>query len=367
MQPYHPYQNQYAGVAEKLLNNPKKKGGSRLGAMHSDFAVQFKIDLQKEFPLQDVKTMKMDHIINELLWMLSGSTNVRDLDANNCKIWNDDAFRYYKEKYQQHDLNQIKDAMLMIDEDKEKYEKSLKSDWTRRMRAGEYFDIWLNPKVSREHYYGDLDLIYGHQWRSFSGQVDQIQNVIDKLRTNPDDRRMIVTAWNPSDIEKGNVGLPACHTGFQVYSTEMTDQENYELWMDLGKPKLKTIPIRKLSLHVTLRSNDFFLGNPYNVAQYALMTHILANLTNHVVDELSVLSVDCHLYEPHFDPMKEWLDLFYKLTDSDKDTIRTSAFLPCSGKLIIPNKHERVEDFTINSFKFENYEGRGVIKAELLT
>ena len=345
-----PYQLQYAKITRDLANDPTKVGDSRIGKINSRFAEQLRVDLKREFPLQDIKKIKPSNIIHELIWMIKGDTNIKYLIENKCNIWTDDAYRYYKEKYsverfRKNEVNYINNQMnLPFDHDvsKEKFvEKVLNGDEFQ-------YDSHLY------YVFGDLDRVYGQQWRNFNGKTDQLQNCIDTLKTNPDDRRMIVTAHNPTDIEDENVGLPSCHNYFQFYTTINEDGS------------------RDLSTFVNIRSNDWFLGQPYNMAQYALLTHIIANIVGMGVGELVVNSVDAHLYHAHFDAAETWLERYGKILDDNYVgeqgvNIDWYDILGCKAKLNITRKLRSIDDISIDLFEITNYEPQGFIKAPLLT
>jgi thymidylate synthase len=342
------YQQQYAETLRKLIDFPTKVGESRIGKINSIFSEQMRIDLQKEFPLMDIKKIKFSNIAHELLWMIRGDTNVKYLIENDCHIWTDDAYRYYKEKYAEWE-----DENLTLDvADQIRYLS--KEDFIKKTLKGEE-EIWIG---SHRYLYGDLDRIYGKQWRKFNGRTDQLQNCIDTLIDNPDDRRMIVTAHNPADIEEGIVGLPSCHNYFQFYSTLHEDGS------------------RTLSTFVNIRSNDMFLGNPYNVAQYALLTHIIGSMVNMSPDELVINSVDCHLYHAHFDAAEEWLKRYdYRLKDEFKEFETngegildlSGGFCYCKAEMEVPASLENIDDYSVDDFILMDYEPDKYIKAELLT
>jgi thymidylate synthase len=360
-----PYQLQYAKITRDLANDPTKVGDSRIGKINSRFAEQLRVDLKKEFPLQDIKKIKPSNIIHELIWMIKGDTNIKYLIENGCNIWTDDAYRYYKEKYsterfRKNEVNYISNqTKLPFDHD------LTKEKFIERVLAEDYIQIYEPSQKNNWNYdherddkedyvFGDLDRVYGQQWRNFNGKTDQLQNCIDTLKTNPDDRRMIVTAHNPTDIEDNNVGLPSCHNYFQFYTTINKDGS------------------RDLSTFVNIRSNDWFLGQPYNMAQYALLTHIIANIVGMGVAELVVNSVDAHLYHAHFDAAKTWLERYGKILDDNYVGeqgvfIDWYGILGCKAKLNITRKLRSIDDISIDLFEITNYEPQGFIKAPLLT
>ena len=213
----------------------KKEDRTGTGTI-SIFGHQMRFDLQKGFPLMTTKRVNLDAIIHELLWFIRGDTNIRYLIQNNVNIWNDWPFQNWLNETGKADHYPIhsddrKDMMKMF------IEKVMNDD----------------EFASR---YGDLGPVYGKQWRDFEG-VDQLELVIKDIKTNPNSRRLIVSAWNPKDIPVMiKSGLPPCHTLFQFYVSN-----------------------GKLSCQLYQRSADVFLGVPYNIASYALLTLMIAKVT----------------------------------------------------------------------------------------
>jgi thymidylate synthase len=231
--------------------------------------------------------------------------------------------------------------------------------------------------------FGDLGPVYGAQWRHFGDtSLDQIHEIINTLKTNPNDRRMLCVAYNPDQLE--DMALPPCHVMFQFYTRELTHKErmkifnerymkgeipkkwhdwfkeyskNTEEGMDVSMPSdgsdydLADIPKYGLSCMYTMRSNDEFLGQPYNTPSYAILTCMIAKLVNMIPDELIASLGDCHIYEAHFDAVKEQLSR------------NGSEHLP---KLEIEGNQKTIEDFKYEDFKIMGYEPDPPIKAPLL-
>ena len=351
-----PYQLQYYNITKRLIENPTKVGDSRIGKINSRFAEQLRVDLKKEFPLQDIKKIKPSNIIHELIWMIKGDTNIKYLIENKCNIWTDDAFRYYNEKF----APQLKTDYSIPENQLELNLSLSKKAFIEKILKGDKITFWNKPKsywlgeyIQDTYVFGDLDRVYGQQWRNFNGKTDQLQNCIDTLLSNPDDRRMIVTAHNPTDIEDKNVGLPSCHNYFQFYTVLNEDGS------------------RTLSTFCNIRSNDWFLGQPYNMAQYAMLTHIIANIVGMEVGELVVNSVDAHLYHAHFDAANEWLARFEKIMDDNhvgEQGVHVDMYeaFGCKAKISI-NDMINIDNITANDINITNYESLGFIKAPLLT
>jgi len=357
------YQKQYYDITKRIMEQPHKVGSSRIGDTNSRFCEQMRIDLSKEFPIMDIKWIKFENVVHELLWMVRGETNIKYLIENDCHIWTDDAYRYYKEKYSPQRFYKktnglTKQIPLPFDNEITK-EEFVKRTLERRRLVDEFAikredgmsEIPNRPWVNINYIYGNMDRIYGYQWRRFNGDTDQVQNVIDTLRTNPDDRRMIIIGHNPEDLERGIMGLPACHNYMQFYVT--TNKE--------GK--------RVLNTFCNIRSNDWFLGQPYNVVQYALLTHMIATVVEMGVGELVINAVDAHLYHEHFTPANTWLERFETLPANDvvKEGITYYKNTYCRAKLTVNNEIRNIDDFDIKDFELTNYDPQPYIKAKLLT
>ena len=216
----------------------------------SVFGYQMRFDMKKGFPLLTTKQVFYKGIIHELLWFLSGSTNIRPLVLNNVNIWNDWPFEIY-----------CKD---------ENYQQETKEEFIEKIKNDEAF----------AKKYGDLGPVYGKQWRDFFG-VDQISRVIEDIKNNPFSRRILVVAYNPAQVE--NMALPPCHSFFQFYVS--SDKE-------------------KLSLQLYQRSADIFLGVPFNIASYALLLALVAKVTGLIPDEFIHTLGDAHIYLDHLDQME---------------------------------------------------------------
>jgi thymidylate synthase len=263
--------------------------------------------MSEGFPLLTTKKMAWKTMVTELLWFLRGDTNIKFLVDNNCHIWDGDAYKNYINKTNEY-----------------------KGDWPDTM------DEFINKIKTDDEFakkWGELGPVYGKQWRSWakfedeskehnewyisSESIDQIQNLINDLKTNPDSRRLMVTAWNPADLP--NQVLPPCHYGFQVYTRELSLSERTEYkkkrdgiartFAPCTHQMLdnSNIPTRAISLMYNARSQDVPLGTPFNLASYGLLLMILAKEVNMVPDELIANMGDCHIYLNQIDGVKEQL------------------------------------------------------------
>lgn len=335
---------QYLALMQDILDNGVvKKDRTGVGTL-SVFGRQLRFDLKEGFPLVTTKKVHLKSIIHELLWFLNGDTNVKYLQENGVRIWNE----------------------------------------------------WANEE-------GDLGPVYGHQWREwmdtkmvylwderskdvlrkrgyrYAGTIakddpeesiviyrkshDQISKVIQQLREDPDSRRIIVSAWNVGDLD--DMALNPCHNYFQFYTTEMTALERLN-WFEENQPEKfartplnnveklihkildrEGIPRRKLSCFFLMRSNDVFLGLPFNIASYAILTHMIAQQLNMVPDELVYSGVDVHLYSNHLEQAK------LQLT-------REPYPLP---KLVIKRKPDSIFDYKYEDFELVGYQAHPHIAA----
>jgi thymidylate synthase len=243
--------------------------------------------------------MPFKTIITELIWFLQGNTNIKYLVDNSCNIWTGDAYK----EYQLSICNAVDIDMLTQEE------------FTNKIKTDDDF----------AEVYGELGPIYGKQWRKWTKfqqyegektidtyQIDQIQNLINDLKTNPDSRRLMVNAWNVGELDQ--MVLPPCHYGFQVYTRELSEDERYDLCA-AQKSKMTAIseedyikyniPTRAISLMWNQRSVDTFLGLPFNIASYGLLLMMLADEVNMVPEELIGNLGDVHLYSNHIEQAKE--------------------------------------------------------------
>ena len=320
---------QYTDLLQDILDNGVQKKDRTGTGTTSVFSRQIRHNMKDGFPLLTTKKMPFKTIVTELLWFLRGDTNIKYLVDNGCNIWNGDAYKNYSQRIISEDLWML--VAIGWPNTQEEFINKIKTD-------DEFAKRW-----------GELGPIYGKQWRKWSikptmnsetGEifignmwVDQIQNLINDLKTNPDSRRLMVNAWNVGELDQ--MVLPPCHYGFQVYTRELslvermgglqekvlefyktiTDNEfeTYELndGMDMDMTSLlnnRNIPTRAISLMWNQRSVDTFLGLPFNIASYGLLLEIIAKEVNMVPDQLIGNLGDVHLYLNHIEQAKEQID-----------------------------------------------------------
>lgn len=266
------------------------------------FGYQMRFDLAQGFPLLTTKKIFLKGVIHELLWFLRGDTNIKYLVDNGVHIWDSDAYRYYNELC-------VKHGVLPVDMD------------TFLGAAGIESPI-------EDYRFGDLNHVYGYQWRSWpkpdGGAIDQIRNVIESIKRNPTSRRLIVSAWNVADVE--HMALPPCHTMFQFFVAE-----------------------GKLSCQLYQRSGDTFLGVPFNIASYALLTMMIAKECNLEAGEFIHTLGDAHLYLNHTEQAAEQLS-------------REPRPLP---RMRLNPDVRSIFDYSYEDFTLEGYNPHPAIKAPL--
>jgi thymidylate synthase len=286
-----------------LDNGVEKKDRTGTGTI-SVFGRQIRHKMSDGFPLLTTKKMPFNTIVTELLWFLRGDTNIKYLVDNGCNIWNGDAYQAYLKKYEND-----KTSGIVYYTDPLQYRPYTQEEFINKIKTDDEF-------AKR---WGELGPIYGKQWRKWTKkefrslndgnfgytyddkQIDQIDNLINELKTNPDSRRLMVNAWNVGELDQ--MVLPPCHYGFQVYTRELTIKERFEAAG--GRESGSNIPTRAISLMWNQRSVDTFLGLPFNIASYGLLLEIIAKEVNMIPDELIGNLGDVHLYSNHVEQAKE--------------------------------------------------------------
>jgi thymidylate synthase len=375
-------EHNYLRLLKDILDNGVQKQDRTGTGTISVFGRQIRHKMSEGFPLLTTKKMPFKTMVTELLWFLRGDTNIKYLVDNNCHIWDGDAYKAYEKWYDTEVVN-------------------LPFDKPKRFTQEEFIKaISLDDDFAKR--WGELGPIYGKQWRNWNGldkdffintdnmddplvgshglfyqpgEIDQIQNLINDLKTNPDSRRLMVNAWNVGELDQ--MVLPPCHYGFQVYTRELTWEERIN-WVEKNTDeytKLKqnyfleevwkeSTPKRAISLMWNQRSVDTFLGLPFNIASYGLLLEIIAREVNMVPDELIGNLGDVHLYSNHIEQAKEQitrepmklpelqcLDEYHYLMDEE-----LVGLIPFN---------EKIEKFRPDFFKVNNYESHPTIKAPL--
>ncbi|MDN4492712.1 thymidylate synthase [Ureibacillus aquaedulcis] len=309
----------YLGLVQHILDTGVRKEDRTGTGTLSIFGHQMRFDLSKGFPLLTTKRVPFKLVASELLWFIKGDTNIRYLLQNNNHIWDEWAFKKWVES-DCYDGPDMTDFGLRAAND-EQFAKVLEVEMVK-----------FNEKVINDEEfakeYGDLGPVYGKQWRSWptakGDTIDQLKKVINQIKMNPDSRRLIVTAWNPSEVD--DMALPPCHAFFQFYVAD-----------------------GKLSCQLYQRSADVFLGVPFNIASYALLTHLIAHECNLEVGEFVHSFGDTHIYLNHLDQVNEQLS-------------REPKELPT---LKINTEKSSIFEMELEDIAVENYNPHPAIKAPI--
>jgi thymidylate synthase len=396
---------QYLQLVQDILDYGVEKQDRTGTGTKSIFGYTIRHKMSDGFPLLTTKKMAWKQIVTELLWFLKGDTNIKYLVDNDCHIWDGDAYKNYLHK-------------VIRDKDIVRYLKSYSVDTNGVPTIEPYSKDEFIERIKTDDEFakkwGDLGSIYGKQWRSWgrknvtnydlkdvkgsdqykvikaiengedvtkygvkieyqNNSIDQIANLINELKTNPDSRRLMVSAWNVGELDQ--MVLPPCHYGFQVYTRELSDEERIKLFVKLHNPKgyegekitdtvqelltMNNIPKRAISLMWNQRSVDTFLGLPFNIASYGLLLHIIAKMVNMVPDELIGNLGDVHLYSNHIEQAKEQISRTpYELPKLVM--MKTDDFYKSLSDDVSLFTHLEPNDFTI-----ENYQSHPTIKAPL--
>lgn len=302
----------YLKLLQKLLDEGVEKTDRTGTGTKSFLGYQMRFDLSKGFPLLTTKKVPMKAIIHELIWFVRGDSNLKYLADNNVHIWDEWPFKAYL----------IRNNIPVPPTGSEEWNTGIK-EFIEKIKTDEVF--------AKD--YGNLGPIYGYQWRNWptpnGGHIDQLKNVIEQIKKTPDSRRMIVSAWNVADIdEMAKAGLPPCHCLFQFY-----------------------VANGKLSCQLYQRSCDTFLGVPFNIASYSLLTMMIAQITGLEPGEFVWTGGDVHLYQNHIEQAQTQL-------------ARANDIRPMPTMKINPEV-QNIEDFTINDFELVDYNPHDAIKAPI--
>jgi thymidylate synthase len=411
----------YTDLLQDILENGvTKKDRTGTGTI-SVFGRQIRHKMSDGFPLLTTKKMPFKTMVTELLWFLRGDTNIKYLVDNGCHIWDGDCYKKYTKWWEESD-----DSCNLTKEQSDKWLKLVDGGLQWAPLSKEEFINKIKTDDEFAKKWGELGPIYGKQWRkwaqysvpevtfgtgsytAFRSEIDQIQNLINDLKTNPDSRRLMVSAWAVHDLP--NMVLPPCHYGFQVYTRELSGEERWELlrkkvgddifknWVDDIMPfggglseelRVYNIPTRAISLMWNQRSVDTFLGLPFNISSYGLLLMMIADEVNMVPDELIGNLGDTHLYLNHVEQAKEQIgreltleerrdmvspEMFSQIyTAGDSSTLSHSEIdqwcIPRRTRepFELPTVHVRDGIFcsSVSDVILENYKSHPVIKAPL--
>lgn len=404
----------YLNLLRDIMENGVEKD-TRAGRVKSVFGRQLRFNLKEGFPILTTKKVFTKGVIHELLWFLQrpynshGSMNIEYLVRNGVHIWDDDAYRWFKTEIggrivktadSSYQVKRIfpKEYLVCTNDDErgkqpifeywiENELRQNDDEWLKNITKEEFLDLTLQKVEIKglfmsRYRFGDLGPVYGTQWRAFgSNHVDQIKNIIDTLKTNPNDRRMLCVAFNPDQIE--DMALPPCHVMMQFYTRELSNVERMKIfnerymkcqipkkyydWFkeyskntkdgaDISMPNdgsnydIADIPKYGLSCMWSQRSVDVPLGLCWNISSYGFLTYMIAKLVNMVPDELIGSLGDCHIYLNQIEGVQEHLKR------------KGYNELP---KLIIEGDQKYIEDFKYEDFKIIGYKCDPIIKIPL--
>ena len=401
---------QYQALLQDILDNGVKKEDRTGTGTISVFGRQIRHNMSEGFPLLTTKKMAWKTMVAELLWFLRGDTDIRFLWKNNCSIWDGDWYKKYEtncsEPYTLEEVKQkVKDGNHNFHDSMFDMGPIYGAQW-RSWEVNEPKEVLKTEGVTWP--YEPNPHTYQQRVGTFKvRQIDQIANLINDLKTNPDSRRLMVNAWNVGELDQ--MVLPPCHYGFQVYTRELSFQERLNIYdpqmlyhNEIGAwflDELK-IPTRAISLMWNQRSVDTFLGLPFNIASYGLLLEIIAKEVNMVPDELIGNLGDVHLYSNHIDAAKEqigreltWdekIQWVMKNTDVEMENLHiteaaaaleksTREPYPLPKLLCLDEYHyltdeelvgvilftEKIEKFRPDFFTMGNYQSHPAIKAPL--
>lgn len=311
-------EEQYLQMCRDILSHGTEKGDRTGTGTFSIFGKQLRFDLQEGFPLLTTKRVPFRLIASELLWFIKGDTNIRYLLEHNNNIWNEWAFKKWVEsdEYDGPDMTDFGNRSLTDESFNESYQQQM----------ARFKELILTDDAFAETH-GDLGSVYGKQWRAWKTSqgetIDQLKEVVENIKNNPDSRRHIVTAWNPEDVPS-NMALPPCHTMFQFYVAD-----------------------GKFSCQLYQRSGDVFLGVPFNIASYALLTYLVAHTCGLEPGEFIHTLGDAHIYTNHVDQVNTQLN-------------REQRDFPV---LWLNSEKKSLFEFDMEDMKLEGYDPHPSIKA----
>jgi thymidylate synthase len=357
---------QYQDLLQSILDYGVEKQDRTGTGTKSIFGYTIRHNMSEGFPLLTTKKMAWKTMVTELLWFLRGDTNIKYLVDNRCHIWDGDAYQAYIKRYNKGEY--VGKTKLL---ENSKKNRTLTEPFT----IEEFIDkIKTDDEFAKK--WGELGPIYGKQWRSwekwyidenrryltFTKKIDQITNLINDLKTNPDSRRLMVNAWNVGELDQ--MVLPPCHYGFQVYTRELSESERFNWYGNkIGshmhhdhieqEMNENNVPKRAISLMWNQRSVDTFLGLPFNIASYGLLLTILAKEVNMVPDQLIGNLGDTHLYLNHIEQAKE------QITREPFELPTLNQFPTYSGT------RPGFESYVVGDFTLKDYQSHQSIKAPL--
>jgi len=338
--------HEYHKLLERILSDGKMRGDRTGTGTLSIFSHEMTFDMNQGFPMVTTKKMFNRGIIEELLWFLKGSKDIRDLWRKKVNIWDGNwYYRYSKSCSSPYSLEEMKEKM-----DDPNMDPSV---WSLGPIYGKQWIDWEVPNYSNDHVNGSDPNPYN---------INQIQEVVDKLNNNPEDRRIMVSAWNPGEISQ--MALPPCHWAFELYTEELTIDERWKLADDVfGGHAVSTdndaniawlddkdVPSRRVSLKWHQRSVDTGLGLPFNITSYAFLLHMFAQQANMIPGTLIGDLTNVHIYKDHIEPLREQLT---------RDVHKYNA------PTLKLNKAKDIFSYELSDFTIEGYESYPSINMEM--
>ena len=341
---------QYQALLKDILEYGVEKSDRTGTGTKSIFGYMIHHNMRDGFPLLTTKKMAWKTMVTELMWFLMGDTNIKYLVENGCHIWDGDAYKGYEKQCKIHEV-----------------EPMSKEAFISAIKLGDSKKSHFIPNLTG-YKLGDLGPIYGAQWRYWQGELDQwdqIKDLISELKTNPDSRRLMVNSWNVGQLHE--MVLPPCHYGFQVYTRELTWEEQVEWVMKNTNVELEnvyiveevakeTTPKRAISLMWNQRSVDVFLGLPFNIASYGLLLEMIAREVNMMPEHLIGHLGDTHLYLNHLEQAQQQIERIPR---------KLPILKMSSGHNFRAAMNRKVEEIDINDFILIGYNPYPTIKAPL--
>lgn len=350
--------SQYLDILAKILKEGSYKE-TRSGNVFSLFGLSMRFNLQDGFPVLTTKKMFTRGFIHELLWFLKGDTNIKYLVDNNVNFWTPDAYRFYCELINKENELYSSDCKTRRIESLDEFIEHVKHGTTTNIVKGINDD---GTYITQKYIYGDLGEVYGHQWRHWGNtNYDQIKMIINTLRTNPNDRRLLLTGYNPEVVK--DIALPPCHVLYQFYARPLSyteklnwcdnNIEDANEWKHPSEELMhsKGCPKYGLSLSFSARSQDMPLGNPANLMTASLLLSMVAQCVDMIPDELIWNGGDCHIYENQIEGVKEQLN-----RDPHKYAL---------PELVLNKDIHEIDDFTFEDITIKGYESYPTIKMPL--
>jgi thymidylate synthase len=360
---------QYQALLKDILEYGVEKSDRTGTGTKSIFGYMIHHNMRDGFPLLTTKKMAWKTMVTELMWFLMGDTNIKYLVENGCHIWDGDCYKAYITRYNKGEY--VGKTKLL---ENSKKNRTLTEPFTQEEFINK---IKIDDEFAKQ--WGDLGPIYGKQWRSWGTnkydvigihKVDQITNLINDLKTNPDSRRLMVSAWNAGELDQ--MVLPPCHYGFQVYTRELDLEERRSMVTPEMHSQIYTggdsstlshseidqwnVPRRAISLSWNQRSVDVFLGLPFNIASYGLLLEMIAREVNMVPEHLIGHLGDTHLYLNHLEQAQQQIERIPR---------KLPILKMSSGHNFRAAMNRKVEEIDINDFILIGYNPYPTIKAPL--